>query len=69
MALLSPDLSDNSFTAAFTSENHSWNSCIESVLIKQNKDNTYFTKQRYHNTVDPAVFSTSFILLDPCVKA
>ena len=36
--LLSPVLSDDSFAAAFILENHSWNSCIDSMESNKNKE-------------------------------
>lgn len=68
MALLSPDLSDDSFTAAFTPENHSWNSCIESYLIKKNRKENVFLDPAL-STILYRCLSKSFILQEQCVKA
>ena len=35
---MSPVLSDDSFAAAFIPENHSWNSCIDSMESNKNKE-------------------------------
>lgn len=62
MAWLSPDLSDDSFTAAFTPENHSWNSCIESYLIKKYREENIFFKKQHYPQYYTAVFHSPIIL-------
>lgn len=68
MALLSPDLSDDSFTAAFTPENHSWNSCIESYLIKS-IEKRIACKIQHYSQYFTAVLNNSFIVQEQCIKA